>query len=374
MKNIQNKELILLGIRGVPAQHGGFETFAEYLCPFLIQKGWKVTVYCQEDGKGSIYTSEWEGVNRIHIPVASSGPLGTIIFDFRSILHSLRFNGVFLTLGYNTAIFNVLHRLAGKRNVINMDGIEWKRQKWSGIGKAWFWLNERFGCWFGNHLVADHPRIKDHLATRVSAKKITMIPYGGKEIVAGDQAILEKHNLERNNYGIVIARAEPENSILEAVQAFSQSPRGGKLVVLGNYEPETNPYHKAVLDAASDEVIFPGAIYEIEKVGALRYFARFYLHGHQVGGTNPSLVEALGAGNAVLAHDNPFNRWVAKDGSVYFDSVESASKAISSLMSDDTKIESLRESSMVNFSENFQWDDILEQYEELLLQWLPIKK
>jgi glycosyltransferase involved in cell wall biosynthesis len=365
------KKVVVLGIRGIPAQHGGFETFAEYLCPFLIKKGWQVTVYCQEDGEGPIYTSEWEGVKRIHIPVKSAGPLGTIIFDFRSIVHSLRFNGVFLTLGYNTAIFNILHRIFGKTNVINMDGIEWKRQKWSGLGKAWFWLNERFGCWFGNHLIADHPRIKDHLATRVSANKITMIPYGGKEIIDGDKAILDKYNLEPNNYGILIARAEPENSILEAVEAFSQISRDGKLVVLGNYEPETNAYHKSVLDAASDDVVFPGAIYDIEKVGALRYYSRFYLHGHQVGGTNPSLVEALGAGNAVLAHDNPFNRWVAKDAALYFTDVETASKAIGVLMSDKDIVEHLEKNARSNLDENFQWDEILVQYENLLFKWLP---
>ena len=250
-----NKELVVLGIRGVPAQHGGFETFAEYLCPFLINNGWKVTVYCQEDGAGPIYYSEWMGVNRIHIPVKNDGPWGTIIFDLRSVIHSLRFKGVFLTLGYNTAIFNILHRIFGKTNVINMDGIEWKRQKWSAIGKAWFWLNERFGCWFGNHLVADHPKIKEHLATRVSRDKITMIAYGGKEITSANEYVLADYGLKKDNYAILIARAEPENSILEAVQAFSKEKRGAKLVVLGNYSPEDNPYHEKVIAAASDEEI-----------------------------------------------------------------------------------------------------------------------
>ena len=196
---MNKKKLVLLGIRGVPAQHGGFETFAEYLCPFLIAKGWEVNVYCQEQGKGPIYTSTWKGVNRIHIPISSSGSLSTIIFDFRSVVHSLRFDSVFLTLGYNTAIFNIIHRVFGKINVINMDGIEWKRQKWTPIGKTWFWLNERFGCWFGNHLVADHPSIKKHLATRVSHKKITMIPYGAKEILAADDTFLVEFGLIPGN-------------------------------------------------------------------------------------------------------------------------------------------------------------------------------
>ena len=120
---MSKKHLVILGIRGVPAQHGGFETFAENLCLYLVAREWHVTVYCQEEGGGPIFYSNWEGVNRIHIPVKNSGPLGTIIFDLKSVIHSLRHEGVFLTLGYNTAIFNILHRLKGKYNIINMDGI-----------------------------------------------------------------------------------------------------------------------------------------------------------------------------------------------------------------------------------------------------------
>lgn len=368
---MSSKHIVILGIRGVPAQHGGFETFAEYLCRYLIVHDWHVTVYCQEDGSGPVYQSEWESVNRIHIPIKNTGPLGTIIFDLKSVVHSLRHDGVFLTLGYNTAIFNLLHRLKGKNNVINMDGIEWKRQKWGMVAKTWFWLNERFACWFGNHLVADHPCIEDHLATRVTREKITMIPYGGREILEADEQVLAEYGLEKNNYAILIARAEPENSILEVVTAFSAQQRGVKLVVLGNYQPETNAYHRAVLTAASDEVVFPSAIYEADKVGALRFFARVYVHGHQVGGTNPSLVEALGAGNAILAHDNKFNRWVAKDGAIYFGNVPSAKHAFDRLFDDDDLVESLRSVSRDNFQEHFQWENILHQYEQLLEKYLP---
>ncbi len=364
---MENKEIILLGIRGIPASHGGFETFAEYLSLYLVARGWSVTVYCQEDGAGSIYYSEWEGVKRIHIPVKSTGPLGTIIFDFKSVMHSLRYNGVFLTLGYNTAIFNVLHRVFLKKNIINMDGIEWKRKKWGFAARTWFWLNERIGCWTGNVLVADHPEIENHLARRVSRDKITMIPYGGKQIETANVSLLSRFEIEKNSYALVVARPEPENSILEIVQAFSRSKRGGKLVVLGNYEPDSNSYHQKILESASNQVLFPGAIYESATVDALRFFCRFYVHGHQVGGTNPSLVEALGAGNAVLAHDNKFNRWVVKDGAIYFNDIDSASNAFSHLFNDNEIIAKLRSVSRKNFKSNFQWDNILKQYESLLI-------
>ena len=359
----------MLGIRGVPAQHGGFETFAEYLCDYLIERDWNVTVYCQEDGEGKIYESDWHGVKRIHIPVSQPGPLGTIIFDFKSVLHSLSQKGVYLTLGYNTACFNILHRLFGKTNIINMDGIEWKRQKWGKVAKAWFWLNERFGCWFGNHLIADHPRIKDHLATRVSRNKITMIPYGAPDVSSADSRYLEQFDLSPNNYSIIIARPEPENSILEVVKAFSTSVRGQKLVVLGNFAPETNEYHKSVIDSSSDEVIFPGAIYDHKIVGALRFYSRFYIHGHQVGGTNPSLVEALGAGCAVLAHNNKFNQWVASDAADYFSSEKELVHFFASSYLDDELVVLKKSNAKKQFVQRFVWDDILEQYENILLMY-----
>jgi glycosyltransferase involved in cell wall biosynthesis len=123
--------------------------------------------------------------------------------------------------------------------------------------------------------------------------------------------------------------------------------------------------------AASSEVAFPGPVYDMKELAALRFFARFNLHGHQVGGTNPSLVEALGAGNAVIAHDNQYNRWVAKDAAIYFDSVASASTAIGALLDKEKMVDSLQSAARVNFDNNFRWENILIQYETLLSGYLP---
>ena len=161
----------------------------------------------------------------------------------------------------------------------------------------------------------------------------------------------------------------PENSFLEIVTAFSQQTRGQKLAVLGTFTPKTHPYHKAVMAAASDEVIFPGAIYDFEKVGALRFYSRFYIHGHQVGGTNPSLVEALGAGCPVIAHDNQFNRWVAANGAHYFPDINALSTFFETDYLDDEFVQARKIHSKQQFTERFQWDDILAQYEILFLNY-----
>ncbi|MNJ56354.1 hypothetical protein D3C77_518960 [compost metagenome] len=252
-----------------------------------------------------------------------------------------------------------------------MDGIEWRRDKWGAIAKTWFWLNERAGCWIGNHLIADHPKIKSHLATRVREKKITMIPYGGDEVVSADANLLLPYGIEPGAFSVVIARPEPENSFLEMVRAFSSTPRQHKLVVLGNFTPNTNNFHRQVMSAASDEVVFPGAIYHAAVVQALRFFSRFYLHGHRVGGTNPSLVEALGAGCAVIAHDNHFNRWVAGAGAFYFKDESACAALFDILLKDDQAVSRMRAASKARFQERFTWDRVLREYEDLLISWYP---
>jgi len=362
---VSKRVLRILGIRGVPAAHGGFETFAEHLALHLVSRGWEVVVYCQVDDTGDVWRDEWNGVQRVHIPVSIAGPAGTIIFDWKANVDAARRGGLCLTLGYNTAFFSAMLRLCRVVNVINMDGIEWARAKWGRIAKTWFWLNERFGCWIGDHLVADHPRIKDHLSTRVRRSKVTTIAYGGEAIHSADASIVEALGLTPNCYYTVIARAEPENSLLEIVQGFSRQSRRRKLAVLGKYDRD-NDYHRKVLEAAGEDVVFLGPIYDKKVVHALRYFSSAYVHGHQVGGTNPSLVEALGASNPVIAHDNPFNRWVAGPGACYFNCAASFASLLDELEGDATRLQAMSAASASRHQEAFTWEQILGQYEQLL--------
>ncbi len=365
-----SKTLRILGTRGVPAAHGGFETFAEHLALYLVAQGWRVVVYCQEDGTGPVFEDTWQGVERVRMPVSQEGPKGTIVFDWQATAHAARHQDLCLTLGYNTAVFCALLRLKGIPNIINMDGIEWSRMKWGPVAKTWFWLNDWAGCWLGNHLVADHPQIKVHLTSRVRADKITTIPYGADAVSDAPTAPVQALGLVPGQFMTVIARPEPENSLLEIVQGFSAKPRGLQLVVLGNYS-EGNAFHCAVKAAASDEVKFVGAIYDKAVVQALRFHSAAYVHGHQVGGTNPSLVEALGAGNAVLAHDNRFNRWVVGEGALYFNGADGFARCMDELQQNPGMLQALRAAGQQRYREAFTWIDVLRQYETLLAQYLP---
>jgi len=359
------RHLIILGIRGIPAAHGGFETFVERLAPHLRDRNWTVTVYCQGSETRRRHEDDWHGIRRVHIPVSTTGALGTIEFDMKAAIDAARRPGLILTLGYNTAFLSSWLAARGRTNVINMDGLEWKRAKYGRCSRAFLWINERLATWSGSKLIADHPVIADHLATRAPRSRIVTIPYGADEVTDADPAALAPFGIEPDRFMTVIARPEPENSVLEIVQAFSRRPSGMKLVVLGNYLRDVS-YHAAVLEAAGEDVIFPGAIYEKSVLRALRRHSRAYLHGHQVGGTNPSLVEALGAGNAVIAHDNAFNRWVVGETGLFFRTADECARHIALACSDDAIVERMRMAARARWREAFRWEMILADYERML--------
>lgn len=358
------KALNILGTRGVPGRHGGYETFASKLAPYLVSQGWQVSVYCQLDDPTPAYEDSWNGVRRVHFPAGLRGAAGTMQFDAKCVRHVLGQPGIDLVLGYNTALFNTVQRMRGRTVAMNMDGIEWKRDKWSLPAKAWFFLNELAGSAVCNMLIADHPEMEKHARAR-SRRPIAMIPYGGDVITSAPIDPLPSLGLEPDRYLIVVARPMPENSILEIIRAFSLVKRGMKLAVLGDFKTQ-EAYQRACIEAASDEVVFTGPIFEADRLQSLRFHARGYVHGHRVGGTNPSLCEALGAGNAVIAHDNRFNRWTAGEGQFFFADEAECAAAMDMLIGGGTIVERARSAARLRHQQDFRWEHVLQQYEALL--------
>ena len=360
--------LLVLGCRGIPAAHGGFETFAERLSVTLAGRGWRVVVYCQENVARvdeRFGSDRWNGVDRVLVRVSAPSPWDTFEFDWHSVRHAAREAGVCLVLGYNTGLF--LLRLATKRRPIltNMDGIEWLRPKWSLPVRLWFFLNELVAARLSDKLVADHPAVAQHLAKLRSRRAISTIPYGGDPVWAAPTRPLEELGLEPRRYLIAIARIEPDNSIATIVRAFSRRPRGVKLAVLGRLDPE-HRYHREVIEAASSEVVFPGAIYDKEAVQALRFHARAYCHGHTVGGTNPSLVEALWSGNAVIAHRNVYNLWTAGHEQFFFRDEDECDRTMSEVIADDAAVLRAGQAARHRAIASFEWDRIVDAYESEL--------
>ena len=369
--NPQLPTVRILGTHGVPAAYGGFETAAENVALFLRDRGWRAIVYCQVPGTGPTTTDLWNGIERVMIPQHRDGWLGTASFDLASIRHASRHRDVCLTFGYNTAVFNIIQRLKRIPNIINMDGIEWSRARWGKGRQTILWINERIACWVGNRLIADHPVIETYLATRARRSKLVTITYGAHAVEQADTLPVTSRGLTPGQYLTLICRPIPENSILELVTAFSREERGHQLAIFGTYD-DNDPYSRSVREAASDEVVFVGPIYEPDEVASLRFHSLGYLHGHTVGGTNPSLVEAMAAGNPVIAHDNAYNRWVAGDGALYFTGVDDAAEHISTLLGSPDQRRTLAAASRSRHLTEFTWEHVAGQYENLLKLYVDV--
>ena len=361
----------ILGTHGVPAAYGGFETAAENVGLYLAQRGWDVVVYCQVPGEGPITTDGWNGMERVLIREQRDGWIGTSSFDLKSVRHAMRqhtTDTVWLTFGYNTGVFDVIPRLRRIPNVINMDGMEWTRKRW-GVAKQGILLgNERIAGLVGNKLIADHPEIGRYLTRHFGRKRVITIAYGAHEVLEAPVEPLAGYGLSPQSYGIVVCRPIPENSVLEIVRAWSARPRGKQLMVVGPFG-DVDPYHVEVRAAASAEVMFPGAIFDQQRLGALRFHAAAYLHGHTVGGTNPSLVEAMATGNPVIAHDNVYNTWVAGPGNRYFTDDTDLSRTLD-VLDDPAALTAMGESSRARYRSEFTWERIGQQYEQALASCL----
>lgn len=314
------KRLAILGSRGIPARYGGFETFAEELSTRLVSAGVDVTVFCektQADG-----ADEYRGVKLEYVRVAGLGPLTTILFDLRCLLLARKGYDIVYMLGYGASPFCFLPRLWGSQVWINMDGVEWARSKWSGLAKFWFRLCEASALYTATRILADAEAIKTHIASRHRRTgTYSVIPYGA-EIVSSDPESrpLDAFDLRPYEYYLIVCRLEPENHVLEIVQGFLSSDSEVPLVIVGNHEVSSK-YVESLLEYECDRILFVGPVFDKVTLRALRFYCRGYFHGHSVGGTNPSLLEALGAGNPVFAHDNVFNREVAGVFGRYFSDI-----------------------------------------------------
>jgi glycosyltransferase involved in cell wall biosynthesis len=353
--------VFLIGVRGIPNRYGGFERLVEVLAPHLARQGHEVTVFC-EGGAVPPPDDLWHGVHRRFIPVKSAGPRGTLAYDWRSVSDVPR-GAIALIFGYGTAVYQWRLRRRHVRHAVNMDGLEWQRQKWGLLARLWLRLNERAAVAFADELIADHPAIQSDLQRRLGAAA-TMIAYGvDLPALTAPAAAALPPGLPPEGYLLVIARPEPENQIHLLLQAHARSGSQLPLVVVGQFD--ANAYGRELRRQFPD-VRFLGPIYDPTRLDALRRQCLLYLHGHSVGGTNPSLIEAMAAGAPVVAHDNPFNRWVLGDrGGWYFGDVEALSSILASPPSDASRLAAVA-AARQSCQDRFLWADILAAYGEIV--------
>ena len=352
-------KIAIVGTRGIPNHYSGFEQFAEYFAVYLAHKGHETYVYNSHNHQYQEKT--FKGVHLIHKhdPEYKYGTFGQFIYDYNCIKDARRHNfDVILQLGYtsNSIWFFMLPKKAV--TITNMDGLEWKRSKYSRPVQQFLKFAERLAALSSNYMVADSLGIQSYLKDKYN-KPSQYIPYGAHPFNDPDDAILKEYGVETGKYNMIIARFEPENNIDMVLQGIVDAGNTTTILVVGNNTTKYGEYLKAKY-AAYNQIKFTGGIFNITYLNNLRYYSGIYFHGHSVGGTNPSLLEAMASRAFILAHNNDFNKAILKDNAYYFSTPADVAALVKSLKKEDNlqKIEH-NYSAIVH---NFNWEKINGEY------------
>lgn len=352
----------IVGTRGIPNFYGGFEQFAQYLSEGLVKSGYEVFVY--NSHLHPYQEKSWNGVNLVHCYDLEEkiGTVGQFIYDLNCILDSRKRDfDIILQLGYtSSSVWNWLF----PKNVpivTNMDGLEWKRSKYSKPVQSFLKFAEKLAVLFSDQLIADSKGIQSYLKEKYNKDSI-YIPYGANVFTAPDKTVLKEYNLTPYKYDMLIARLEPENSVEEILDGFTTSTVNRDFLVIGNTK---TPLGKKLVDKYQDSRIkFVGYVNGIEMLDSLRYFSNLYFHGHTVGGTNPSLLEAMASNAFICAQDNIFNKAILGEDAIYFSSTDEVKEMIESV----SRIE--YEDFIINnrkkVESEYSWNAVVVQYENFL--------
>jgi hypothetical protein len=310
-------KIAILGTRGIPNHYSGFEQFAEFFSVFLVEKGHDVYVY---NSHNHLYQEKtFNGVNIIHQydPEYKLGTFGQFIYDYNCIMDSRKRDfDIILQLGYTSN--SIWYFLLPKKPIIitNMDGLEWKRSKYSKPVQQFLKFAESLAVKSSDFLISDSLGIQKYIDSQYNVSS-TYIAYGAKVFIDPNEEILIEYNVEKHNYNMIMARFEPENNIETILDGIVLAGHETTVLVLGNHKTKYGEYLKNKFKSFSP-IRFIGAEFDINKLNNLRYFSNFYFHGHSVGGTNPSLLEAMASNAFIIAHDNHFNKAILKENGYYF--------------------------------------------------------
>lgn len=329
-------KIAILGTRGIPNYYGGFEQFAEYFSVYLAEQGHEV--YCYNSHNHKFQETTFHGVHILHQfdPEYKIGTFGQFIYDYNCIIDSRKRNfDIILQLGYTSS--SIWFFLLPKQAIIitNMDGLEWKRSKYSWPVKQFLKFAEWLAAKTSHVLVSDSLGIQK-LLDKNYKKPSTYIAYGAIPFEKPDETILQQYHLQKECYNMIMARFEPENNldmVLEGV-ALQYNNDLTPILVVGNHKTKYGCYLKNKFKTYSN-IRFVGAIYDINLLNNLRYFSKLYFHGHSVGGTNPSLLEAMASKALIAAHNNDFNKGVLQENALYFSSALEVKKILANTKKSD---------------------------------------
>ncbi len=362
-------KIAIIGTRGIPNQYGGFEQLAEYLSLGLVNKGHEVFVY---NSHNHVFKPDmWNDVHIIHCydPEKNMGTAGQFIYDLNCVLDARKRKfDVLLILGYTS--ISVWGRLFPRKavTVINMDGLEWKRTKYSAPVQKFLRYAEGLAVKCCNYFIADSTAIQSYLKDKYGIAS-EYIAYGAELLGNEEESLLTEFKVVKYDYFMVMARMEPENNIETILDGFSASDSRKRMLVIGN-TGNTFGRHVTRKFRHDQRIHFAGPIYHAKTVHTLKTFSSLYFHGHSVGGTNPSLLEAMASRALIAAHDNPFNKAILGEDALYFSGAQDVKNLVENAGRRPNETDKIADkmigANLRKVIEKYSWDRITDQYAQCI--------
>lgn len=361
-------KIAILGTRGIPNHYGGFEQYAELLSVFLATQGWDVTVYNSHNHP--YQATEYKGVNIIHIidPEKKMGTIGQFFYDLGCIINTRKQNfDIIYQLGYtSSAIFNFL--FPNKSLIVtNMDGMEWKRTKYNKYVQRFLMYSERIAVKRSHFLVADSLGIKQYLDHKYNSDSF-FSAYTADIPIGFSATDLNEYSLEPFQFNLLVARLEPENNVETIIEAHTLNNFNSLLIVIGNNKTKYGSYLQEKYKTFN-HIKFIGGVYEKEKLNSIRHFSKLYFHGHSVGGTNPSLLEAMACECNIIAHDNVFNKSVLNEDALYFKDSAGLNEILKTEKKYSAHFEAAKAKNLAKIKTIYSEQFMFQALKEKLIEW-----
>ncbi|MDR2927105.1 MAG: DUF1972 domain-containing protein [Cytophagaceae bacterium] len=360
-------KIAILGTRGIPNNYGGFEQFAEYLSAGLAARGHEVTVYSPHIHPYQQKTYKNVTVCHIYSPEEKVGAAANFIYDYLCLKDALKKDfDILYEAGYhsNAPSYHLMKQRTRPLLITNMDGLEWKRSKWNKFTRWLIKQLEKLAVKKSHYLISDNIGIQQYYRDTFNVESF-MISYGANAVYEYSEALLKKYDLSPHSYYLLIARLEPENNIETILDGYVLSNSTLPFVVIGNYKSKYGNTLREKYTSAKG-VQFAGSIYHKQELDNLRHFAKGYFHGHSVGGTNPSLLEAMASQAMIVAHSNIFNQSILDADAIYFKNAADVADSIAIL--DDMNVEkrnSFISANLFKIETKYAWDDIIDSHVNL---------
>ena len=357
-------KIAIIGTRGIPNQYGGFEQLAEHLSVGLVKMGHEISVYSSHTHP--YQKKEWNAVEIIHCkdPEPTLGSAGQFLYDLNCVRDARKRNfDVLLFLGYSSS--SVWGRWYPRQSVIisNMDGLEWKRLKYSRPVRIFLKWAEKWAVKHSDFFIADSLAIQSYLSEQYDIRS-AYIAYGATIFNKERAGLLERHGLQKQRYFMLMARMERENNIEAILTGFHQTSSSCLFVVLGN---TNNRYGRNIVKKFCDDrrILFLGPMYDAGDTHTFKTNCLIYFHGHSVGGTNPSLLEAMASKALIAAHDNQFNRAILEEDGYFFKAGQDVKKIVESVNLGE-KEEKMISNNFLKIKQHFNWSMIVKKYGDFI--------